>query len=147
MCKIFKHNNLQITIEANLKKVVNFPDITLDLRTSIYQPYKKTNSNLTYKQSNHLPSIHKNLPKSINKSLSTNSQNAQVFNEACPPHKEAIKKNGYNTNLQFDMSSTRKKTMKRRKRERGKLLTSYLHPPPPPPPLAFNMNHLMSLST
>ena len=31
MCKIYKHNNLQITIEAN-KKVVDFLDITLDLR-------------------------------------------------------------------------------------------------------------------
>ena len=35
MCKIFKHNSLQITIEAN-KKVVDFLDITLDLRAEIY---------------------------------------------------------------------------------------------------------------
>ena len=35
MCKIFKHNNLQITIIAN-KKFVNFLelDITLDRRTA-----------------------------------------------------------------------------------------------------------------
>ena len=83
MCKIVKRNSLQITIEAN-KKVVDFLDITLDLRTEIYKPYKKPNSNLTYirKQSNHPPSIIKNLPKSINKRLSTNSRNAQIFNEA-----------------------------------------------------------------
>ena len=58
MCKIFKRNSLQITIEAN-KKVVDFLDITLDLRTEIYKPYKKPNSNLTYihKQSNHPPSL------------------------------------------------------------------------------------------
>ena len=64
MCKIFKHNNLQISIKAN-KKVVDFLDITLDLRTAIYKPYKKTNRNFTYthKQSNHVPSIIKNLPK------------------------------------------------------------------------------------
>ena len=63
MCKIFKRNSLHITIEAN-KKVVDFLDITLDLRTEIYKPYKKPNSNLTYihKQSNHSPSIIKNLP-------------------------------------------------------------------------------------
>ena len=58
MCKIFKHNSLQITIEAN-KTVVDFLDITLDLRTAIYnyKPYKKPNSNLTYihKQCNYLP--------------------------------------------------------------------------------------------
>ena len=37
--KIFNHNNLQITIEK---------DITLDLRTATYKPYKKPNSNLAY---------------------------------------------------------------------------------------------------
>ena len=101
MCKIFKHNSLQIPIEAN-KKVVDLLDITLDLRTAIYKPYKEPNSNLIYyiyiyiyiymyiyiyihKQSNHPPSITKNLSKSINKRLSTNSKNAQIFNEASPP--------------------------------------------------------------
>ena len=92
-----------------------------DLRTAIYKPFKP-NSNLTFihKRSNHPPSIIKNLPKSINKRLSTNSKNAQIFNEACPPYTDALKKNGYNTNIQFDMTST-KKTMKRTKRESGKL--------------------------
>ena len=93
MCKIFLHNSLQITIEAN-KKVVDFLDMTLNLRTAIYKPYKKPNSNLTCinKQSNHPPEIIKNLPKSINKRLSTNSKNVQIFNEACPPYTEALKK-------------------------------------------------------
>ena len=100
---------MQITIGAN-KKVVDFLDITLDLRTEIYKPYKKPYSNLTYihKQSNHPPSIIKNLPKSINKRLSTNSKNAQIFNEACTAYTEALKKNGYNTNLQFDKTCTNK---------------------------------------
>ena len=119
MCKIFKHNSLQITIEAN-KKVVDFLDITLDLRTAIYKPYKKPNSNITYihKQSNHPPSIIKNLPKSINKRLSTNSKNAQIFNEACPPYTEALKKNGYGTNLQFDKTCTDKNNEKNKTRKR-----------------------------
>ena len=42
--KIFNHNNLQITIE----KGVDILDITLDLRTATYKPYKKPNSNLAY---------------------------------------------------------------------------------------------------
>ena len=91
---------MQITIEAS-EKVVDFLDITLDLRTEIYKPSKKPNSNLTYnhKQSNHPPSIIKNPPKRINKSLSSNSKNAQIFNEACPAYTEALKQNGYNINL------------------------------------------------
>ena len=107
MCKIVKHNSLKITIKAN-EKVVDFLDITLNMRTAIYKLYKKPNSNLTYihKQSNHPPSIIKNLPKNTNKRLSTNSKNAQVFNEVCPPHAEFLKKNGYNTNLQFEKTCT-----------------------------------------
>ena len=101
------HNSLLITIEAN-KKVADFLDITLDLRTAIYKPYKKPNRNLKYihKQSIHPPSIIKNLPKSINNRLSTNSKNAQIFNEACPPYTEALNKNRYNSNLQFDKTCT-----------------------------------------
>ena len=122
---------MQITIEAN-KKVVDFLDITLDLRAEIYKPYKKPNSNLTYihKQSNHPPSIIKNLPKSINKRLSTNSKNAQIFNEACPAYTEALKKNGYNTNLQFDKTCTNRSNQKNKTRKRN---ITWFNPP-------FNMN-------
>ena len=76
------------------KKVVDFLEITLDLRKAIYKSYKEPNSNLTpiHKQSNHPPSIIKNLPKSINKRLSTNSKNAQIFNEVQPPYTEDLKR-------------------------------------------------------
>ena len=131
MCKIFIHNSLQITIETN-KKVVDFLDITLDLRTVIYEPYKKPNSNLTYilKQSNHPPSIIKNLPKSIIKRLSANSKKAQIFNEACLSYTEALKKNGYNTNLQFDKTCNDKNN-ERNKTRKQKI--TWFHPP-------FNIN-------
>ena len=38
MCKIFKHNNLHITIEVD-KKVMVFIDLTLDMRTETPQQY------------------------------------------------------------------------------------------------------------
>ena len=119
MCKIVTHNSLQINIEAKKKKVVDFLDITLDLRTAIYKPYNKLNSNLTYfpKQSNHPPSIIKNLRKSINQRLSTNSENAKIFNEACPPYTEALKKNEYDTNLQFDRMCTNNNNEKNKTRK------------------------------
>ena len=123
---------MQITAEAN-KKVLDFLDITLDLRTAIYKPYKKPNSNLTYihKQSNHPPSIIKNLPKSINKRLSTNSKNAQIFNEACLAYTEALKKNGCNTSLQlFDKTCTNKSNEKNKTRKRN---ITWFKPP-------FNIN-------
>ena len=57
-CKIFRQNDLNITIEEN-KKIVDFLDITLDLRTGIYKPYRNPNNNINYlhKDSNHPPSI------------------------------------------------------------------------------------------
>ena len=117
MCKIFKHHNLRITIEAN-KKAVDFLDLKLDLRTGIFKPYKKSNNKIAYihKQSNHPPSIIKNPPKGINKRLSTNPNDAQTFKEAIPP--EVLKKSRYNTNLQFNSAPTKKsnknKTTKRK---------------------------------
>ena len=77
---------------------VDFLDITLGLITAIYKPYRKPFSNLTYihKQNNHSPSIIKALPKGINKSLPINSENAQIFNEACPSYTDALKKDEYN---------------------------------------------------
>ena len=117
--EIFKKHKLQITIEAS-KKVVDFLDITLDLRTGVYKPYKKPNNNIAYihKQSNHPPSIIKNLPKGIIKRLSINFNDAQTFKEAIPPYIEALKKSGYNPNLQFDTAPTKKcNENKTRKRE------------------------------
>ena len=86
------------------------------------EPYKKPNINLAYihKQSNHPPSIIRNLPKSTNKRLSTNSKNAQIFNEACPPYTEAIKRMD-TTQIYNLIGRILIKTMKRTKRESGKL--------------------------
>ena len=80
--------------------------------------------------SNHPPSIIKNLPKSINKCLSTNFNNAQIVNEACPPYTEALKKSGYNTNLQFDQTCYDKNNEKNKTRKRK---ITWFNPP-------FNIN-------
>ena len=96
LCKIFKDNNLRIAVEAN-KKVTDFLDITLDLHTGSYKPYKKPNDTINYIhcQSNHPPSIIKNLPKGIEIRLSNNSANADIFQKAVKPynngHKEELK--------------------------------------------------------
>ena len=61
LCKL----NLVLNSFSLSSIYVDFLDITLDLRTAIYKPYKKPKSDLTYihKQSNHPPTIIKNLPK------------------------------------------------------------------------------------
>ena len=46
LCRMFKENDLKISVEAN-KKVADFLDITLDLSTGSYKPYKKPDDIVT----------------------------------------------------------------------------------------------------
>ena len=66
ICLVFKKYNLRITIDANLK-TVNFLDITMDLNSELFKPYTKPNDKPLYvnKQSNHPPSIIKNIPLAV----------------------------------------------------------------------------------
>ena len=63
LCKIFRDNDLKITVEANKTKV-KFLDVTLDLRSGKYWPYTKEGNIPLYvhRKSNHPPSILKNIP-------------------------------------------------------------------------------------
>ena len=67
----FKYQRLKITIENNLPKV-NFLDITMDLLSETFQPFRKPNDNPLYinSKSNQPGHIIKNLPNAINRRLS-----------------------------------------------------------------------------
>ena len=119
MCKIFKQQGLSITIEAN-HKVVNFLDVNLDLNTGIYKPYMKPNDSPVYvdKNSNHPPSIIRNIPAAVNKRLCKISANENVFSEAIPPYQDALNKSGYDHTLKYDPTpnnNTNKKRTRSRK--------------------------------
>ena len=43
ICRIFNDNGLRITIEAN-KRIINFLDVTLNLKKSTFQPFTKPNT-------------------------------------------------------------------------------------------------------
>ena len=53
-------------------------------------------------QSNHPPSVLKNIPDAINKRLSKISCNESVFSAAAPVYQDALDKSGYNYELKFD---------------------------------------------
>ena len=107
LCRIFKDNDLRIAVEAN-KKVTDFLDITLDLHTGSYKPYKKPNDTISYIhcQSNQPPSIIKKLPKGIEIRLSTNSANADIFQEAAKPFNNVPKNNGHKEELKYTNKGT-----------------------------------------
>ena len=64
-------------------KIVNYLDITLNLNDGSYRPYKNANeeTNYIHVNSDHHPSILKQLPKSIEKRLSSlsSSKITQTF--------------------------------------------------------------------
>ena len=71
MCKIFKENGLNITVEYNLA-IADFLDVTYDLKSGTYYSYRKQNNEILYihKQSNHPPSIVKQIPSIISEQVS-----------------------------------------------------------------------------
>ena len=68
---IFKNESLSVTTETNLIKT-DFLDVTFNLLTGKYFPFKKINNKPLYinAKSNHPHTIIKELPKMINKRLS-----------------------------------------------------------------------------
>ena len=45
ICRIFNHNGLRITIEAN-KQTINFLDVTFNLNKNTHRPFTKPNTTL-----------------------------------------------------------------------------------------------------
>ena len=122
--KTLKELGLNITLEFGLKQV-DYLDATMNLTTDVYKPYRKPNDKPVYinKESNHPPSIIRELFKMVVKRLNNLSSNEQVFKEAIPPYQEALKKSGYTEILKFDAS---KKQPKKKQRKRN---ITYYNPP------------------
>ena len=50
LCKLFRDNGLSIDVNANIK-IVNFLDVTFDLDSGLFRPYRKPNDITNYVQS------------------------------------------------------------------------------------------------
>ena len=83
--------------------VVNFLDVTFDLSTGKYKPYRKPNDDPLYihKHSNHPPSILRQLPASINKRISTLSSDKQVFDDAVQTYQNALGHSNFSHKLEY----------------------------------------------
>ena len=112
---MFKDVGFKITIEANLK-IVNFLDVTLNLNTGKYYPFRKPNDLPLYinSKSNHPPNIIKNLPDAINQRLSDISHDEDVFNQAAPLYQDALRSSGYDYELKYAERPNRKKRNRQR---------------------------------
>ena len=115
---------LKITAESNLK-VVNFLDVTLDLRDNSYRPYRKPNDDPIYvhTSSNHPPHIIKQIPAAISKRISPLSHNEESFNTAANTYNDALNSSGYTNNLEYSATQPPK-----RKKNRKRKIIWFNHP-------------------
>ena len=76
---------MKVTIDVNMKRV-DFLDVTLDLVSGLYMPYTKPYNVImhVHNQSNHPPSVLKNIPDGVNKRLSDISANENICSKAAP---------------------------------------------------------------
>ena len=79
---LFREEGLKITAEINMIET-DFLDVKLNLETHQYRPYRKPGDTPTYinVQSNHLPTIIKEVPKMVEKRLSRLSSTKEIFDE------------------------------------------------------------------
>ena len=93
---------MKITITANLK-IVNFFDVTFDLCTGRYQPYKKPNYTPTYinVNTNHPPNNIKALPNNVSKRLSNISSDKVTFSNATLFYNDVLSASGCKESLTY----------------------------------------------
>ena len=117
--RMFKNKSLDIIINCNMK-IVNYLDVTLNLNDGSYRPYKKPNeeTNYIHVNSDHPPSILKQLPKSIEKRLSSLSSSKEIFEETAPYYEQHLSNCGYKEKLNY-RDPTPQNFITKRKRQRN----------------------------
>ena len=109
---IFRENELKTTTSV-IKKIVDYLDVNFNFTGSSYRPFNKTNNeiNYMYKQSNHPPSIIRQLPLSIKRRLSKLSSNEKILNDSIPTYQEVLIKAGYNHKLTCQKQDQKKRQL------------------------------------
>ena len=99
---MFAEMGLRITIQTNLK-VADFLDVTLNLSTRSFYPFRKPSDRPVYihKLSNHPPNIIKNPPASISRHLTDISSDKASFADAKPLYDNALKASGFSEEAEY----------------------------------------------
>ena len=126
---VFDRHGLKIDIEVN-KNIVDYLDVTLDMKKETYQPFTKPNHVPIYvhKLSNHPPSVLKNIPQSVNDRLCKLSSSKELFDAASPQYQESLKQSGYKYKLEYKEMDGNVENQPGRSRNRRRRVT-YFNPP------------------
>ena len=102
-------------IECN-KKVVDYLDATMNLNNGSYKPYRKPDDECNYihADSDHPPSIIKQVPVSVEARLSSLSSSEREFDEAKGHYQDVLAKNGYAHLLQYKPAPANKRRSRKR---------------------------------
>ena len=112
---IFKSEGLSITIEINSIET-DFLDVTFNLHTGKYFPYRKPNNDPLYINihSNHPSTIKKELPNMINKRLSELLCDKNEFDKAKEIYEKALNESDFNTKLSYQNEPSERKNRNRK---------------------------------
>ena len=117
--QIFKEIGFQVDIPpTGLVKSIDFLDVTFNLNTGIYAPYRKPMNKpiFIHKDSNHPKVIKTEVPCNTEKRLSNNSSNQKTFDNAKPPYIDALKNSRFsNVDLKFQPSDKKNTKVNTRK--------------------------------
>ena len=130
---IFQEKGLKVVGTVNLR-ATDFLDIFLDLQSGTHRPFAKEGDRPSYVhcQSNHPPSVLKNIGLGINKRLSMLSSNEGLFDQASPMYQDALIRSKHEHRLEFsEEEPTRDGQSKSRRRRKRDVI--YWNPP-------FSMN-------
>ena len=130
LIKLFKDHGLSITISTGLKQV-DFLDVTLDLQKENYKPFMKPNANPSYihVNSNHPPTIIKQIPEIINKRLSSLSCCKDDFDKAKPQYEKALRESGYKESSKLEYKANDNEATNKRKKKQRKRKVTWFNPP------------------
>ena len=107
--KVFKDLDLKVIVECNMK-IVNFLNVTLNLKEETYSIYRKPNNEINYvsNNSNHPPTVKKNIPIAINKMVSDLSSSEEIYKKSIGIYEKALKDCGYETDFKYEKSKEKK---------------------------------------
>ena len=100
----------------------------------IYQPYKKPNDEPLYinNNSNHPPTVIKQIPKAISKQISDISSSKEIYDQNISCYKNTLKHSGYD-NISLPYNPTEQQGQDKIKKEKRKCKIIWFNPP-------FSMN-------
>ena len=124
---VFSEQNLKIKIESDSCKT-DFLDVSLDLQNETYYPHRKCNAKEMYINinSNHPPSVKKELPNMIQNRLSALSKNKVMFNKYKEPYEKSLKNSGFNKALEYSNQNENNATNGGKRRKRRKKTSDIL---------------------